>query len=246
MSTNYKIVSIEGNIGSGKSTLLENLRKFYSNNTHVLFLREPIDDWEKIKDKEGNTMLKKFYADQEKYSFAFQMMAYISRLKILRDTVDKIVSERNDLVKKRYEDMLIDEDAPSYFEIPKYVIITERSLYTDKYVFAKMLHEQGKIEDVCYQIYLNLFEEFAKDFPINYSVYVNTKPEKCYERIHKRARDGEEVIPLAYLKDCHNYNEAFLNELITSKLVLDGNVDIYENKKKLEEWLEQINQFIQN
>lgn len=243
MSTDYKIVSIEGNIGSGKSTLLENLRKHYSNNTHIIFLREPVDDWEKIKDANGNTMLKKFYADQEKYSFAFQMMAYISRLKILRDTVNKIVSERNDLVKINYD------EKENYFEIPKYVIITERSLYTDKHVFAKMLHDQGKIEDVCYQIYLTWFEEFAKDFPINYSVYVNTEPEKCYERIHKRARDGEEVIPLAYLKDCHNYHEEFLDEnkgIQTNKLILDGNIDIYENEKTVEQWLEQINEFIQN
>jgi deoxyadenosine/deoxycytidine kinase len=83
MSINYKIVSIEGNIGSGKSTLLENIRNFYDNNTNVIFLREPVDDWEQIKDNEGNTMLKLFYADQEKYSFAFQMMAYISRLKYI-------------------------------------------------------------------------------------------------------------------------------------------------------------------
>ena len=60
---------IEGNIGSGKSTLLENLRKQYTNHTHIIFLQEPVDEWEKIKDNEGNTMLKKFYANQEKYSF---------------------------------------------------------------------------------------------------------------------------------------------------------------------------------
>lgn len=225
MSTNYKIVSIEGNIGSGKSTLLENLRKHYSNNIRVIFLREPVDDWEKIKDSDGNTMLKKFYADQEKYSFAFQMMAYISRLKILRDTIKEVHDKE------------------------KIVIITERSLYTDKYVFAKMLHDQGKIEDVCYQIYLNWFEEFAKDFPINYSVYVKTNPEKCYERIHKRARDGEEVIPLNYLSDCDRYHEEFLDEnkgINTSKLILDGNIDIYENEKIVEEWLEKINSFINN
>ena len=82
MANNYNIVSIEGNIGSGKSTLLENLRNHYSQNDYVIFLREPVSDWEKIKDSEGNTILKKFYAEQEKYSFAFQMMAYISRLKI--------------------------------------------------------------------------------------------------------------------------------------------------------------------
>lgn len=226
--SNYKIVSIEGNIGSGKSTLLENLRKYYNNNTRVIFLREPVDDWEKIKDSQGNTMLKKFYADQEKYSFAFQMMAYISRLKILRDTIKDIISQNIN---------------------QQYIIITERSLYTDKHVFAKMLHDQGKIEDVCYQIYLNWFEEFAKDFPINYSVYVKTDPTKCYERIHKRSRDGEEVIPLEYLQDCHTYHEEFLNEntgIKSKKRVLDGNVDIYENEKIVDKWIEQINEFIYN
>lgn len=246
MTTNYKIVSIEGNIGSGKSTLLDNLRKHYINNKRVIFLREPVDDWEKIKDKDGNTMLKKFYADQEKYSFAFQMMAYISRLKILRDTVNDIREQLADKVSQQFNKICTGGNYDKKFKLEEYIIITERSLYTDKHIFAKMLHDQGKIEDVCYQIYLNWFDEFAKDFPINYSVYVNTEPENCYERIHKRARDGEEVIPLAYLKDCHNYHDEFLNELITSKLVLDGNVDIYENEKIVEEWLEQINEFINN
>ena len=37
---NIKIVSIEGNIGSGKSTLLENLRKYYGNNSYIIFLKE--------------------------------------------------------------------------------------------------------------------------------------------------------------------------------------------------------------
>ena len=228
MSSNYNIVSIEGNIGSGKSTLLENLRKYYSNDTHIIFLREPVDDWEKIKDVDGNTMLKKFYSNQEKYSFAFQMMAYISRLKILRDTIKDISCQNSN---------------------EKYVIITERSLYTDKYVFAKMLFDQGNIEDVCYQIYLNWFDEFIKDFPINYSIYVNTEPEKCYERIHKRARDGEEVIPLQYLQECHNYHEAFLdktNRIYMNNLTLDGNIDIYENELMVEEWLAKINTFIHN
>jgi deoxyadenosine/deoxycytidine kinase len=223
--SNCKFVSIEGNIGSGKSTLLENLRKYYNNNTRVIFLKEPVDEWEKIKDSQGNTMLKKFYADQEKYSFAFQMMAYISRLKILRDTIKVVSQDINQ----------------------QYIIITERSLYTDKYVFAKMLHYQGKIEDVYYQIYLNWFEEFASDFPINYSVYVKTDPTKCCERIHKRSRDGEEVIPLVYLQDCHNYHEEFLNDntgINSKKLVLDGNVNIYENEKVLDNWIEQINELV--
>ena len=256
----FKIISIEGNIGSGKSTLLENLKKHYTDNKHVIFLKEPVDDWEKIKDKQGNSMLSKFYADQEKYAFAFQMMAYISRLKILRDTIKQIQDNvtitpgLKDWIEyvKKVEDEDVGftrlnsmSDQMKHLEgiEDKYVIITERSLYTDKHVFAKMLHDQSKIEDVCYQIYLNWFDEFVKDFPINYSVYVNTQPQKCYERVHIRARIGEEIIPLTYLEDCHNYHEEFLSNS-DNKLVLDGNINIYENEKIVEHWIEQINTIV--
>ena len=169
MSNIYTIVSIEGNIGSGKSTLLSSLREHYKDNSNVVFLKEPVDEWEKIKDENGETILKKFYADQEKYSFPFQMMAYVSRLKVLRDTLKTI---KNDTDNKNI------------------VIITERSLYTDKMVFAKMLYDSKKIEHVNYQIYLNWFDTFSDEFPVNKVVYVKTSPDKCYQRIVKRSRTG--------------------------------------------------------
>ena len=214
MSINYKIVSIEGNIGSGKSTLLENIRKYYGDCTNVIFLREPVDDWEKIKDSEGNTMLKKFYADQEKYSFAFQMMAYISRLSIIRSAV---------------------ESNP-----PGTVFITERCLYTDKHIFAKMLYDHGKIEDVCYQIYLNWFDDFAAAYPIESIVWVNTEPEICHQRIHKRARPGEEIIKIDYLIDCNFYHHSYINDVGIKTIRLDGNKDIFEDPKLINEWIEKI------
>ena len=228
------IVSIEGNIGSGKSTLLETLKTIFKENSNVLFLREPVDEWEKIKDNDGNTMLQKFYANQELYSFAFQMMAYISRLTILRETVRDIMNKVS-LKNNKHEN-------------DKYIIITERSLYTDKFVFAKMLYDQGKIEDVMYQIYLNWFDEFAKDFPVNDVIYVNTDPTKCYERIHKRARIGEEVIPLAYLTACHDYHNAFLDEttgIKATQLVLNGNQDIFQNSHVIDDWITSIKNFLQ-
>ena len=230
----FSIVSIEGNIGSGKSTLLEKLRLEFKDNKYVRFLREPVDEWEKIKDKDGNTMLQKFYANQAEYSFAFQMMAYISRLTIIRENVRDIMAA----VKKYKEEGI---------ESKKYILITERSLYTDKYVFAKMLYDQGKIEDVKYQIYLNWFDEFAKDFPVNDVIYVNTDPKKCYERIHKRARVGEEVIPLAYLESCHRYHNEFLDEttgLKTNQLVLNGNQDIFAETGLVDAWICTISQFL--
>ena len=185
MSRNYKIVSIEGNIGSGKSTLLEKIRKEYSTNPQVIFLKEPVEEWEKIKDKSGNTMLKKFYIDQNKYSFAFQMMAYISRLKILRDTI-KSIKDNNEF----------------------YIIITERCLYTDKYVFAQMLYDSGNMESIQYQIYNKWFESFLDIAPVSKMIYLKTDPKVSYKRISIRNRNGEENIPFEYIEKCHNYHNS--------------------------------------
>ena len=167
------------------------------------------------------------------------MMAYISRLTILRETVRDIMNKVS---------LNQDKNENDKNEKDKYIIITERSLYTDKFVFAKMLYDQGKIEDVMYQIYLNWFDEFAKDFPVNDVIYVNTDPTKCYERIHKRARVGEEVIPLAYLTACHNYHNAFLDEstgIKATQLVLNGNLDIFQNSQIVDDWIMSIKNFLQ-
>ena len=46
-----RIFSIEGNIGSGKSTLLESLKnELIISNQKIIFMKEPVDEWEEIKD----------------------------------------------------------------------------------------------------------------------------------------------------------------------------------------------------
>ena len=227
-TSSFKIVSIEGNIGSGKSTLLANLRKYYENNHDVIFLKEPVDEWEKIKDENGTTILEKFYGDQDKYSFSFQMMAYVSRIKVLRDALKGINFEKNRQI----------------------VIITERSLYTDKMVFAKMLYDSKKIELINYQIYLNWFDTFSEEFPVNKVVYVKTDPEICHSRIVKRSREGESNIPIEYLQNCNNYHNNMLDInlddcVCSDQLILDGNIDIYENKTQIDKWINDIEGFIQ-
>jgi deoxyadenosine/deoxycytidine kinase len=159
-------------------------------------------------------MLQKFYKDQKMYSFSFQMMAFITRFSILRETVRKN---------------------------PSAIIITERCLYTDKYVFAKMLFEMKNIEDVNYQIYNQWFEEFASEFPINKIIYINADPEICFERIKKRNRNGESLIPLEYLSNCHQYHQDMIEHLYSTTEIIhiDGNVDIYKNPTIIQEWMKQ-------
>lgn len=213
-----KIVSIEGNIGSGKSTFLHYLKAKFKNNDQVIFLREPVDEWESIKDKEGKTMLCKFYENTERFSFSFQMMAYISRLSIILDALKKN---------------------------PK-VIITERCLLTDKHIFAKMLFDDNKMQDVEYQIYNKWFNEFNKQVQITDIVYIKTDPVKCYQRIKTRGREGEDTIPVEYLEKCHDYHNKFIedsNLIVSSILELDGNIDVVDNTKDViyKSWMKQMN-----
>lgn len=216
-ANNNKLISIEGNIGSGKSTLLAELQEIYSTNPKIVFLKEPVDDWSEIRDANGITMLEKFYANQERYSFPFQMMAFISRLSVLK----KAMSEHRNSI-----------------------IITERSLYTDKCVFAKMLHDSRHIEDVNYQIYLKWFDEFSKDFPVDQVVYVRADPEICQRRIKTRSRTGESTINLDYLQECHNYHDEFINQLKCNVISLDGNANIFEKEDILKTWIQLVNRVI--
>jgi deoxyadenosine/deoxycytidine kinase len=216
------MVSFDGNIGSGKSTMMKKAHQYYQNHATIIFAEEPTEKWRLIKDKNGTEMLKLFYQDQEKHAFKFQIMAFVSRLSGLREIVR--ANSGKDII-----------------------IITERSLYTDKEIFAMMLYDQGKMSDVEYQIYMSLFDEFASEFEVNKVIYVKTDPVKCHERIHLRAREGEDLIPLAYLDECHKYHETFLNAergLFKEQLVLDGNQDIYQNATLADDWMRQIDALI--
>ena len=217
-----KIISIDGNIGSGKSTLLNILKTQLAENKDVIFLREPVDIWESIVDENGTNIIEKFYEDQSKYAFSFQLIAYISRLALLKEAV-----EQN----------------------PDKIIITERSLFTDKYVFAKMLHDSGKIELINYKIYLQFFDTFVKDYGVDKILYVKADPEKCSERIQKRSRSGESNIPLDYLMECDKYHDEMIDHpdlKNTRKIVLDGNMDIYENESATKERIQKIKGYILN
>jgi deoxyadenosine/deoxycytidine kinase len=209
------IISIEGNIGSGKSTMIEKLRNKYENDNTIHFVEEPIHIWNTIKDNAGVTILEKYYADQHRYAFSFQMMAYISRLSILRSV----------LKNKTYK-----------------IIFIERSVYTDVAVFAKMLYDTKKIEEIEYNIYMKWFYEFIDDFPPIRFVYLRTTPEIAIQRVLSRGRKGE-AISHEYMQDCHDYHENWLMKYniynSTSKplLILNANSDISE---KISSWIQHI------
>lgn len=214
------IISIEGNIGSGKSTLLKLLKEYFKDNNNIIFLQEPVDEWNHIKDNNNVTILEKFYMDQKKYSFAFQMMAYISRLSLITKTIN---------------------------EFPNAIIITERCLNTDRYVFAKMLYDSGKMEDVEYQIYIKWFDHFNSIIKNTKTIYLDTLPDVCFIRINKRNREGESNISLEYLENCNKYHNDMVDNINKDKLlIIDGNIDTDNNINIYNLWCENIKNFIYN
>ena len=210
-----KIISIEGNIGSGKSSFVRDLKERFSDRPDVCFLQEPVDEWLMIRDADGVNILEHYYRDQRQYAFQFQMMAYISRLAILKRALDN----------------------PRY----KY-IITERCLYTDKNVFCKMLYDDSLIDSIGYQIYNKWFTEF-QDMTVPYVyVYLQTDPEVSKQRVDLRARAGESI-PIDYLKKCHNYHDSWLlqNENVH---IINANQDTRTNPD-IEAWIDIVKQLIE-
>ena len=110
-------------------------------------------------DPKKYTILERFYGNQKQYAFSFQMMAYISRLTNLQKAIK---------------------------ENPEAIIIVERSVFTDRYVFASMLHDEEKINEIEYQVYLKWFDHFISELPQMSIIYVHTFPSVCYSRVKKR------------------------------------------------------------
>ena len=214
------IISIEGNIGAGKSTLLERLQKHCAGRSDIVFLREPVDIWEAVRDPaDGQNILQKFYGDSAKYSFPFQIMAFMSRLSLIEGAI---------------------REHPECS-----VIVCERSLCADRNIFAKMLSDDGLIESVCYQIYGKMYDEFSSKYQADGIVYVDAEADVCFRRIAKRGRDGEGGIALDYLEKCKKYHDAWLSDWSMNMLHLHTNEDAtYEVGDIGHQWVMDTMEFI--
>lgn len=213
-----KIVSVDGNIGSGKSTFLQDLKTYFKDREDICFLDEPVDKWKQIIDKDNKNILENYYLDQKRWGFSFQIMAYISRLTQLKEA----------LKEKKYK-----------------IIFTERSIESDRNIFAKMLYDEGLIEKIEYTIYNLWFDEFKKDLGEFKYIYLKTKPTTALERVILRQRK-EEIIELDYLEKCHTYHENWLNNLSdNSILILDGNIQRNRNNIIMENRIKLINNFME-
>ena len=198
-----KKISIEGNIGSGKSTAIDYLKLHYKD---IVFVDEPVSEWTSIFDKSGKNALELFYEDKERNSFWFQILAYITRLRNLLKVLDNNKNK---------------------------IIISERSIYTDHYVFAKMLYESNYLSEMEWKSYMYWFDTFSESTSLDMIIYVKTSPEECLKRINERSRvEEQDKIPLEYLQKCHQKHEDWISSTNTETIVIDGNSgkDVVQNQ----------------
>lgn len=210
------IISLDGNIGAGKSTLLAEIRKYF-HDIHIV--DEPVGQWTALKNAEGKNLLELFYEDKKRWAYTFQNCAILTRLKSIQDAVENL----DDTIKEPH------------------VIITERSVLTDKHVFAQMLYDANDIDPLEWELYESWFNTFGKKYPVSGIIYVSTSSVTSKERISIRNRLGEDRIGIDYLNALDKQHHKWIQNTNIPVLTLSTEIDV-----PIEENIEKINEFIQN
>ncbi len=165
------------------------------------FLPEPVSEWQE--GFEGN-LLEMFYRDQKRWGFTFQMAAFCTRAKTWDEVLKKTDHSR---------------------------VVMERSIYSDRYIFAKNCYEQGLINATEWSIYERLWAWLQEKWCIEPDaiIYINTDPLLCHERIANRERREEASIPLDYLYQLHRAHEDWLGGR-SDVIEIDGQPHIDRNE----------------
>lgn len=186
-----KKLSVEGNIAAGKSTFL---RLLCTVQQEWSLMSEPLRKWQHVHSaSHQDNLLQLLYDDPARWSYTFQTLSCMGRFKA------QIESPPEHLLKQREP-----------------VLIFERSVYSDRFVFAKALFELGHLNEIEWTMYQEwhsfLLEEFGRRAALDGIIYLRVTPEKCFERLQKRARKEEKTLTQGYLKKLHDQHECWLIE----------------------------------
>jgi len=168
---------------------------------------EPVDTWTKIQDSKGENLLGYFYQDIKRWAYTFQSVAFRTRIQEMEKKV------KNDSIN-----------------------IIERSVYTDRNVFAKNCHANGLMNDIEWCDYTNWHDWLCSKFDIqpDLYVYLRVDPEVSFARLQKRSRHEEEGVPLDYLRQIHQRHEDWLMGL-DNVVVIDGNIEFETDPQRLDD-----------
>ncbi|KAM9330520.1 deoxycytidine kinase [Gastrophryne carolinensis] len=227
-----KRISIEGNIAVGKSTFVNLLKKC---NEDWEVVPEPIARWCNVQSsqdefqelttsqKSGGNLLQMMYEKPERWSFTFQSYACLSRIRAQL---------------KAFSGKLREAENP--------VLFFERSVYSDRYIFASNLYEAECMNETEWTVYQDWHDwmnsQFCGDLELDGIIYLRAVPKNCLGRIHTRGREEEQGIPMEYLEKLHYKHESWLHHRSLKTdfpylqdipiLTLDVNDDFKHDKQK--------------
>lgn len=177
----------------------------------VEVLEEPVKEWRSL-DNGRHNLLELMYTDPTRWSLLFQTYVQLT--------------------------MLRQHSKPAI----KPVRIMERSLLSARYCFVENLHERGQMTEAEYAVLSEWFNFLVTcpnlDFGIDHIIYLRTDPEVAYERVKKRRRHEEHLIPIEYIRDLHNLHEDWLfrrtkfQPLQAPVTVVDANQDLEAVKEE--------------
>jgi thymidine kinase len=130
--------------------------------------------------------LELFYSDLKRYSGTFQLRTQLSH------------------IENKYK-----------FK-PNSINVIERSPLSNKYIFGKMLKEDGFLHEKEYDI-IGKVNDLAGWTPDVVFVLL-CDPDVCYERIKKRGREGENIPSVEYLRALHQKHLDLKTEIGNKKV----------------------------
>jgi deoxyadenosine/deoxycytidine kinase len=114
------------------------------------------------------------------------------------------------------------------------VVIQDRTIYEDAYIFAPNLHEMGLMSKRDFENYKNFFETLKEMVnPPDLLIYLKASVPTLVGQIQKRGREYEENIRIDYLKRLNEYYNSWLDKYDDGKLlVIDIDKINYDDNKE--------------
>ncbi|XP_024115315.1 thymidine kinase 2, mitochondrial isoform X2 [Oryzias melastigma] len=123
------------------------------------------------------------------------------------------------------------------------VRMMERSIFSAKHIFVENLFRSGKMPEVDHAVLSEWFDWITANMslPVDLIVYLQTSPETCHERLKRRCREEEKVIPLEYLQSIHQlYEDWLFRQTLAPLLVIPADHDLQRMLQQYEAHREQI------
>lgn len=176
---------VEGNISVGKTTFLQRI----ANETLELrdlveIVPEPVDKWQNVGPDHFN-ILNAFYEEPERYAYTFQNYVFVTRVMQERESCGGMKPLR----------------------------LMERSVFSDRMVFVRAVHEAKWMNEMEISIYDSWFDPVVSSLPgliPDGFIYLRASPDTCHKRMMLRKRAEEGGVSLDYLRDLHEKHESWL------------------------------------